>query len=162
MFSRKEVIEGRFGLNLDDNIENDELFCGVQEDEENSHAFGSLDDYSDCLLDDKIESKIGEEFDMKDEIREDLWETVVSKHPEFGVRNTDVPYEMKGLYPTTKTSVVPRSYEVLAVPCSREHVFIMSREEATSRASDESLTRISSMSQEFEQNNLGCPKLIKK
>ena len=121
MFSRKEVIEGRF--NLDDNIENDELFCGVQEDEENSHAFGSLDDYSDCLLDDKIESKIGEEFDMKDEIREDLWETV---------------------------------------PCSREHVFIMSRDEATSRASDESLTRISSMSQEFEHNNLGCPKLIKK
>ena len=141
MFSRKEVIEGRF--NLDDNIENDELFCGVQEDEENSHAFGSLDDYSDCLLD-------------------DLWETVVNEHPEFGVRHTDVPYEMKGLYPTTKTSVVPRSYEALAVPCSREHAFIMSRDEVTSRASDESLTRISSMSREFEQNNLGCPKLIKK
>lgn len=99
---------------------------------------------------------------MKDEVREDLWETVVSEHPKVEVKYTDSPYEMKGLFPTAKSKTVTRRYEALALPISREHAFVMSRDEATSYPDTEVLSRIHSMACDFEENNLGCPRLIKK
>lgn len=88
-----------------------------------------------------------ENTNTKDEVRE---------NPKFCIRQMDTLYEVKGCFPTTK------SYKVLAVPYSREHAFVMSRDESTSCANKEILAKIQSMSQEFRQNNLSAPRLIRK
>ncbi len=57
---------------------------------------------------------------------------------------------------------IRRHFSVLAVPFSRESAFVMNNEDVTSSIDEESLAKIHEMSQEFKENNLNGPKLVRK
>ena len=52
-----------------------------------------------------------------------------------------------------------RRFDVIALPESRNHAFVMNQEDASSHADEQTLAETQKRAQEFEKNNLGGPKL---